>query len=341
MLTQAEHHSNLLPWQRIAHQTGAKLVFIPIDPTTHTLRTPLAYLSAKTKLVAVTADSNVLGPVWNHDTELKDFIAQAHALGAVALVDAAQMMLHKKLDVQALGADFVLFSGHKMLGPTGIGVVYINQKHHATLEPYHLGGSMVHEVTFDHARWLQAPHKFEAGTPPIAGALGLAAAVDYINKNINFAQLAAHEAALCAQIIAGVAHNPAITVVGNKERLMREGHVVSLAFNGVHPHDIATHLGFQNIAVRAGHFCAQPLITSLGYESLLRISVAPYNTARDIEMFVLALNDCLKVFAPLDTFFEAKNTRGERSKSPFVVSVSSDPELVEGKSRDVSNHEPS
>lgn len=296
VLTQAEHHSNLLPWQWVAEKTGARLVFLEINPETYLLENPEKFLSPRTKLVAVTISSNVLGPIWDSSNQqLEQFITQAKALGAHILLDAAQAVAHQPVDVQNLKADFLVFSGHKMFGPAGIGVLYINKKLHNAVEPYQRGGSMVHEVAFTHATWAKSPQKFEAGTPPIAGAIGLGAAVDYIKENIDFIQLKQHEASLCQLLIEGLKNIPEVTIVGNSERIRQEGHLVSIMIEGIHPHDIATHLGYNGIAVRAGHFCAQPLITHLGFESLLRISFAVYNTPQDVEMFLQALQSCISL----------------------------------------------
>jgi cysteine desulfurase/selenocysteine lyase len=294
VLTQAEHHANLLPWQLVANRTGAELVFIPIDKKTYQVVNPGSILSSKTKLVAVTMASNVLGPIWDtQHNELESFIAQSHAVGAVVLVDAAQAVMHKKVDVQTLGADFLVFSGHKMMAPTGIGVLYMNKKLHESVEPYQLGGSMIHEVTFDHATWAPSPHKYEAGTPPIAEVIGLGAAIEYINQNINWNELHHHESQLSAQLIDGLKTIPEVTIIGNIPWLKHEGHVVSFTIDGMHTHDAAALLGFEGIAVRAGHLCAQPLVNHLGIESLLRVSIAAYNTSDDIDAFLRSFKTCL------------------------------------------------
>lgn len=294
VLTQAEHHSNLLPWQWVAQKTGARLVFIPINTTTYLVENLKNYLNANTKLVAVTLSSNVLGPIWNKQSgELEAFIVHAKSFGAHVLVDAAQAVAHQSVDVQALGADFLVFSGHKMFGPTGIGVLYISKKLHNAVQPYQLGGSMVYEASFTSAQWAKSPQKFEAGTPPIADAIGLGAAIDYINQNIDFAALEQYEASLCSMLIDGLEQIDGVTIVGNVEKLRKEGHLVSIALDRIHPHDVATHLGSRGIAVRAGHFCAQPLVTHLGFESLLRISIAAYNNVRDIEIFLQELRTCI------------------------------------------------
>lgn len=285
VLTKAEHHANLLPWQRVCQHTGAQLVFIPINPETYQVQNPLSYITEKTKLVAVTHSSNVLGDIWQLE-QLEQVISKAHSVGAKVLIDAAQTAAHQKIDVQPLGADFLVFSGHKIFGPTGIGVLYIKKELHEEIEPYQLGGSMVFQVWFDKATWAPSPHKFEAGTPPIAQAIGLGATIDYIQTNIDFTALKKHEAHLCTLILSGLEKIDGITIVGNKQALEKNGHLVSFAVKDLHPHDVAAQLGNKNIAVRAGHHCAQPLVTHLGFQSLLRVSVAAYNTEQDIEIFL-------------------------------------------------------
>lgn len=295
VLSRAEHHSNLLPWQHAASVTSTQLKFIEIDSENYTFVNPESFLTPAPKLVAITYDSNVLGPVWNHQNgQLKNFITAAHKVGAKVLIDAAQIVAHKSLDVQALDADFVAFSGHKMFGPTGIGVLYIKRELHDQIQPYQFGGSMVHSVSFTDATWATAPQKFEAGTPPIADAIGLGAAVDYIKNYVDFKALAQHEAVLCAQLLDGLGEISGITIVGNQSRIKEQGHLVSFSVDGIHAHDIAAYLGNQGIAVRAGHHCAQPLANLLGFESLVRASVSLYNTPEDVSMFLDALTTGIK-----------------------------------------------
>ncbi len=296
VLTYAEHHANLVPWQRVAEKTGAKLVFIPIDRSTYKVGSWDKLIGPKTKLVAVTYSSNIIGNIWRTD-ELEKLITHAHSVGALVLIDAAQAVAHKKIDVQRMKADFLVFSGHKMFGPTGIGVLYINYNHVNDVEPYQTGGSMISEVSFNRATWAPSPQKFEAGTPPIAGAIGLGAAVEYMNETINFDQLLKHEASLCATLIDGLQHISGIKVVGNLTLLKEEGHLVSIAFDEVHPHDVATLLGYRGVATRAGHMCAQPLVHYLGIESILRVSFAAYNTQQDVEIFLKDLHDSLHTLA--------------------------------------------
>ncbi len=291
LVSQVEHHANLLPWQQVAKETGAQINFIPINPETHTFQNPEQYITPNTKLVAVTQESNVLGPVWDQKTDqLKKFIELAHQAGAKILLDSAQIPMHQPLDVRHLNADFVVFSGHKMLGPTDIGVLYIKQELHDSIPPYQRGGSMVHSVSFTAATWADAPQKFEAGTPPIAGAIGLGAAADYLTNNVDFAWLAKHEASLSAYLLAGLQSHPDITIVGHQPWIQDNGHQVSFSIKGAHAHDLAAYLSNHGIAVRAGHLCAQPLVNLLGFESLLRVSFALYNNAEDVSNFIEALN---------------------------------------------------
>jgi len=299
VLTQAEHHANLLPWQRVAQKTGAKLVFIPLDLETYTFKNPENYITSRTKLLAVTYSSNVLGEVWDHtQQELETLIAQAHSVGARVLIDAAQAVMHRRIDIQQLNPDFLVFSGHKMMGPMGVGVLYIKQALHDDVQPYQVGGSMVFSVSFEGASWAKSPQKFEAGTPPIAEVFGLGAAIEYINKNINFDELQKHEARLCSVLIDGLEKLEQISgirIMGNKNWLRQHGHLVSFAIQGVHPHDIASYLGAKNIAVRAGHHCAQPLVNLLEVDALLRVSFGVYNTITEVEILLQELTDIVMV----------------------------------------------
>ncbi len=291
-----EHHANLVPWQEVARATGASIVYLPLNPITYQFDNPEAYLSPKTKLVAVAHSSNVLGNVWNEGThQLENFIKTAHTLGARVLVDAAQSVAHQKIDVQTLDADFLAFSGHKMFAPTGVGVLYIKKELHDTVQPYQVGGSMIWEVTYQGASWAKAPQKFEAGTPPIAAVIGLGAAIDYIDGHITFDQLRIHEAALCKQLIDGLLAIDGVTIIGNLASLATAGHLVCFAIKDIHTHDLASLLAQDGIAVRAGHHCAQPFVSSLDTSSLIRVSVTAYNTPQDIELFLQACTHALNL----------------------------------------------
>jgi len=283
VITAAEHHANFLPWQRLAQHTGAILKVIPVNHKTFQIDTDFEkHITQKTKLVAVTMDSNVLGPIWpNGLSDIKNIITQAHSVGARVLLDAAQFVVHDKLDVQNFGADFVVFSGHKMCGPTGIGVLYINKDLHDKIEPYQVGGSMVYSASRDGSSWDKAPHKFEAGTPPIAQAIGLGAAIDFLS-NISFDAVKKHEASLCKKFIEGLEKIDGIKIIGNKDRLCKEGHLVTFTIDGCHPHDVASLLGDRGIMLRAGHHCAQPLHNDFGVAASLRASFYHYSTQDDV-----------------------------------------------------------
>lgn len=294
LLTHTEHHANLLPWQRVAQKTGAVLKFIPLNRATFLLEPDQELVNTRTKLVAVTMSSNVLGDVWPTGS-MEKIIAQAHSVGAKVLIDAAQAVGQQVVDVQKLGTDFMVFSGHKMLGPTGVGVLYINQSVHDEVEPYQLGGSMVYEVEWERATWAQAPTKFEAGTPPIAEVIGLGATIDYITQNINFDTLAKHYGALSTLLINGLQQLEEVTIYGNIQRMKQEGHVISFTVNGIHSHDIAAYLASKNIALRAGHHCAQPLIKLLNVDALVRASFAAYTTTDEVQTLINHLPCAIKL----------------------------------------------
>lgn len=283
LLTQMEHHANLLPWQQVAQKTGAVLKFIPVLPDGILDLSRLnELLTKKTKLVACIHVSNALG---THN-DIQSIIARAHAQGAKVLIDAAQSVGHQKIDVKKMGGDFLVFSGHKMFGPTGIGVLYVKKDLHEQMQPYEFGGGMVYEVDFTHASWAMAPHKFEAGTPPIAQAIGLASAIEYLKKNIDFQELKKHEAHLCATLIKGLQTNPKIRILGPIDQLSQQGHLVSFVVEGMHAHDVATYLSNHGICVRAGNHCAQPLAKLMKSESSVRASFYAYNTREEVEKFL-------------------------------------------------------
>jgi cysteine desulfurase/selenocysteine lyase len=295
LLTHAEHHSNFLPWQRLAAQSGATLRFIPLNSDTFEFENPQDYLSKKTKLVALSPVSNVLGSVWTTEA-LKAFIAKAHSLGARVLLDACQSVSHERLNVQDLNADFVVFSGHKMLAPTGIGVLYIKKELHDSIEPYRLGGGMVHSAGLEKSSWRAFPEKFEAGTPPIAQVIGLGAAIKYFNENINFEELADHEAALTSRLLDGLLEFDSLEILGNIETLKLKGHLVSFVIPGVHAHDLASFLDMRGVMVRAGNHCAQPLFDLLGHDAALRVSFHCYTTMEDVELLLQGIALALDYF---------------------------------------------
>jgi len=292
VLTELEHHANLLPWQQVAQQTGATLRFIPIlNDGTLDLTNLSTIITERTKLVSMVHVSNALGT--HNDTA--PIIKQARAVGAHVLLDAAQSVAHQKLDVRKLDVDFLVFSGHKLLGPTGIGVLYIRTALQQEVPPYHYGGGMVFHANYTHATWLKAPACYEAGTPPSAEVIGLGAALDYIEKNIDFDEQQRHEALLCSTIIKELETIPAIRILGPREMLRTRGHMVSFTLKGWHPHDVGAYLDQHGIAVRTGHYCAQPLATKLGIpQGSIRLSFYAYNSVQDVD-------SCIEVLKKLVT----------------------------------------
>jgi cysteine desulfurase/selenocysteine lyase len=287
LITQLEHHANILPWQRLAARTGARLVWVPVLSNGMLDMDQFHLLiNRRTKLVAVTALSNALGTL----VDVQACSAAARAVGARVLVDAAQYVAHRPIAVTTLGADFLVFSGHKMFGPTGIGVLYITKQLHDDIPPYQVGGGMVFEVLQDHAVWLKSPHKFEAGTPAIAGAIGLAAAITFITEYIPWPALEKHESSLCAHLIKGLQAMPHVHIIGPIEQLKESGHLVSFIVDTIHAHDVAAYLDSKGIAVRAGNHCAQPLARALGYTASVRASFAAYSTLDEVQALVQALD---------------------------------------------------
>jgi cysteine desulfurase/selenocysteine lyase len=289
IVTEMEHHSNLIPWQLACRDHGAVLRAIPVVGEGYLDIDAFGrLLSPRTKVVALAHVSNVLGTI----NPVAQVAEQAHRVGALVLVDAAQSVPHLPVDVAALGVDFFAFSGHKMLGPTGIGVLYGRRAVLERLEPAWGGGEMIKEVWIDHAQWNDLPWRFEPGTPPIAGAVGLHAAVEYLGK-LRMSQVAAHEQALTAAALEALAPIPGVTLYGPRNPEMK-GAVVAFNVEGLHPHDGAALLDQRGIAVRAGHHCAQPLMKRLGIVGTLRASFSVYNTAEDVERLaeaVAALRD--------------------------------------------------
>lgn len=286
VVTELEHHSNFVPWQRLANARGATLRIIPINQDgTLNLEHLDEYINARTTIVAVSQVSNVLG-VHN---DIQRIITHAHSVGAYVLIDAAQSIAHQSLDLHAMEADFVVFSGHKMVGPTGIGILFIARKHAAALEPYQVGGGMVFEASKVGTSYLKPPYKFEAGTPPIAEAIGLAAAFDYLASTIDMIDLQKHEAALTSRLIDGLSSLHGVRILGPIEQLQKSGHMVSFVHGRYHPHDIAAYLSTHGICVRAGHHCAQPLAKKLAIDSSLRVSFYLYNSTNDVDQLVRAL----------------------------------------------------
>lgn len=291
VISEMEHHANLIPWQQVAQHTGALVKFIPVKPDGTLDLTDLAtIITPKTKLVAVVHVSNVLG---THN-DMQRIGTAARSVGARFLIDAAQSVPHQRIDVQKLGCDFLVFSGHKMGGPTGIGVLYLRSTLHTEVPPYQFGGGMVFDAGFTSASWLDSPQKFEAGTPPIAQAIGLAAAVDYLEQNVDFDELKKREAQLCARAIDGLHTISSVRIAGPIDQLKTEGHLVTFSMDGFHAHDVAAYLDAHGISVRAGHHCAQPLSKKLALESSVRISFYCYNTIEEVEYFLAVLRELRK-----------------------------------------------
>ncbi len=278
LVTEMEHHSNLIPWQMVCRDRGAVLRAVPVVEGSYLDMASFdRLLSSRTCVVTVTHVSNVLGTI----NPVSEIARKAHAAGATVVVDGAQAAPHLPLDVTACGADFYVFSAHKMLGPTGIGVLYGRRERLERMEPAWGGGEMIKEVWIDHAQWNDLPWRFEPGTPPIAGAVGLHAAVEYLGK-LGMDRVHAHERALTAQCLDALARIPGLTIYGPHNAELR-GAVVAFNVEGLHPHDGAALLDQKGIAVRAGHHCAQPLMKRLGIVGTLRASFSVYNTAADVE----------------------------------------------------------
>ena len=291
LTTEMEHHANLVPWQMVARRTGATLDHVPI---TEERRLDMVTLEEKlapdVKVVAVTGMSNVLGTM----PDIHAISELAHKQGARVVVDAAQLVPHSPVDVKKLGADFIAFSAHKMLGPTGIGVLWGRMDALQETEPFEGGGEMIADVTLTGATWADIPHRFEAGTPPIIEAVGLHAAIDYL-ESIGMDKIAQHDRNLTAIALDRLSDVPGLTLQGPKNTFERGG-VVSMTMDGVHAHDLATILDEENVAVRAGHHCAKPLMRCLGVAATARASFYVYNEEADIDALVFGLRRAGEIF---------------------------------------------
>ena len=282
VITIMEHHSNIIPWQQVCRQTGAKLVFMECDKDTGVIsREEIeTKITNKTKIVSCVHISNVLGVT----NPIKEIAAKAHSVGAVMVVDGAQSSPHIKIDVQELGADFFAMSGHKLCGPMGIGALWGRKELLEAMPPFLTGGEMIEYVTKDSATWAELPHKFEAGTVSAGDAVGMGAAVRYI-QSVGFDFIEEQDKKLTKLLVEGMKNIPHINLVGPKNADERAG-IVTFTIDGVHPHDIASLLSDENIAIRAGHHCAQPLGQYLGIQSSARASVYFYNTEKEIQTFL-------------------------------------------------------
>ncbi|HXO88116.1 MAG TPA: cysteine desulfurase [Candidatus Acidoferrales bacterium] len=290
LITAMEHHSNIVPWQILCEEKGAKLRVAPINDNGELLLDEYAnLLSAKTKLVAVTHVSNALGTI----NPLKRMVELAHAHNVPVLVDGAQAVPHIKVDVQALDCDFYTFSGHKVYAPTGIGVLYGKAALLESMPPYQGGGDMISSVTFERTTYNKLPYKFEAGTPDIAGVIGLGAALTYV-ENLGIENIGAHEHDLLGYATAALSAIPGVRIIGTAKE---KAAVVSFVIEGVHPHDIGTILDQQGIAIRTGHHCSQPVMERFGIPATARASFAVYNTRQEIDALVGGIQKVKEVFA--------------------------------------------
>lgn len=284
VISYMEHHSNIIPWQQVAKRTGAVLKYIPLqEDGTISLEEAKKTITNKTKLVAMMHVSNVLGVI----NPIKELAQIAHDNGAVIVADGAQGAPHMKVDVQDLNVDFYAFSGHKMCAPTGIGVLYGKKEHLEKMEPVEFGGEMIDFVGLQESTWKELPWKFEAGTPIIAGAIGLGAAIDFLNE-IGSEAILAHEHKIAAYALDRMSEIEGLTIYGPLEAEKRAG-VITFNLEEVHPHDVATVLDSEGIAVRAGHHCAQPLMKWLDVSATARASFYIYNTEQDIDRLVEGL----------------------------------------------------
>lgn len=289
VISPAEHHSNLIPWQQAAKATGATLKYFELEPDgTIDLEKAKQTITERTKIVAIGHVSNVLGTV----NPVKELAAMVHAVGGVIMVDGAQSVPHMKVDVQDLDCDFLAFSGHKMMAPTGIGVLYGKEALLERMEPVEFGGEMIDHVDLFDSTWKELPWKFEGGTPIIAGAIGLGAAIDYL-QGIGMDTVEAHDRKLAAYAIEQLEKIDGLTVYGPKQDRMA---VITFNLTNIHPHDVATVLDAEGIAVRAGHHCAQPLMRWLNVTATARASFYLYNSEEDIDLLVKGLQKTKEYF---------------------------------------------
>ena len=290
LISVMEHHSNIIPWQEACKKTGARLIYAYLKDGMLDLADFRSKLTEKTRFVALAHVSNVLGVV-NPIKEIAELVHQANAL---LVVDGAQSVPHMKIDVQDLDVDFFAFSGHKMLGPTGIGVLYGKEELLERMSPVEFGGEMIDFVYEQEATWKELPWKFEAGTPNIAGAIGLAATIDYLDK-IGMETVHQYEQELIAYAFPKLQAVEGLTIYGSEDLAQRSG-VISFNLAGLHPHDVATALDYEGVAVRAGHHCAQPLLSYLGVAATVRASFYLYNTKADCDKLVEALQKTKEFF---------------------------------------------
>ncbi len=290
IISHMEHHANIVPWQLLRDAIGIELKVVPVDDAGNFLMAEFEQLlSSKTKLVAVTHVSNVLGTI----VPIKDVVLLAHIHGAQVLIDGAQGIVHEGIDVQDLDADFYAFTGHKLYGPTGIGVLWGKLDLLNKMPPYQGGGDMIENVTFEKTTYREAPARFEAGTPPIVEAVGLAAAIDYVS-DIGLTNIAAHEQSLLAYATPALSAIDGLTIIGQADN---KAGIISFTLNDIHSHDIGTIIDARGVAVRAGHHCAQPLMDRYGVAATARASFGLYSNTQDIDQLVDALNYVKEIFS--------------------------------------------
>jgi len=291
VVSEMEHHANLIPWQQLAKRSGAQLKWFGLTSDGRLDESNLeSLITSQTKIVAITQQSNVLGTINNLDRIIK----KAHEVGAVVIVDACQSVPHMPVDVSKLGADFLAFSGHKILGPTGVGVLWGRYELLNQLPPFLFGGSMIENVTMTDATWAEAPRKFEAGVPNMAQVVGLAAGIKYLQA-IGVEEVHLHEQGLTAYLLKELSQIPGVAVVGPTDISLR-GATVSFTVDGIHPHDLGQYLDSAGIAVRTGHHCAWPLTRALGVPATTRASLYLYNDNSDIDALIAAIKDAKKYF---------------------------------------------
>lgn len=289
VVSEMEHHANLVPWQQLAKRTGAELAWFEVTPEGRLdLSNIEKVITANTAIVALTHQSNVLGTI----NPLEQIVKRAEAVGAQVLLDACQSVPHMSVDVRKLGVDYLAFSGHKALGPTGVGVLW--GKNLESLPPFLFGGSMIENVTMTDATWAPAPKKFEAGVPNMAQAIGLGAALNYLSK-VGLASIHAHEIYLAKVLIAGLSDIKGINIFGPKDMELRGG-VVSFTLDGIHPHDLGQYLDSKGIAVRTGHHCAWPLARKFKVQATTRASLYLYNELSDVDALLSGIQDAKKFF---------------------------------------------
>ena len=289
LISEMEHHSNIVPWQLAVQRTGAVLKYIPINKNGELdISDPEKYFTPQTKIVSLTHMSNVLGTI----NPVKKLAQMAHSVGAVFIVDGAQGVPHMKVDVQDLECDFYTFSGHKMLGPTGVGILWGEMRQLENMDPFMGGGEMIDTVTMESSTWNSVPYKFEAGTPNFAQAVGLGAAVDYL-ENITMEKITEHEQGLTNYALTKLRNIEGLHLYGNPPK---RGGVISFNLKNIHPHDLAQFLNEDNIAIRVGHHCAQPLLKTLGETATARMSFYIYNDESDIDKFCHSLDSIREYF---------------------------------------------